>query len=137
MLGMLAQQAAKGGDSPAAEQWLALCDPRSTDLDMDSSYRLARAVIDTERMRWPQVLQTLVPVHDAVPIYDMWHLLSCALRINALEYSGRLAQAQQEAARCNAGQISCVPPTGLRTVVKAYHENYGWALCPHSVGRPR
>lgn len=137
MLGMLAQQAAKGGEVEAAEQWLELCDPRSSDLDMDSSYRLARAIVETARGDWFKVLDTLGTVHGAVPVYDMWDLLASALRIHALEMTGRTAQAQQEAMRCNSGQIPNVPATGLMTVVTGYRKNYGWVLCPQSVGSPR
>src|SRR5690606_40987444 len=37
---LLATYAAREGDPAAADAWLALCDPRPTDLMMDSAYRL-------------------------------------------------------------------------------------------------
>ena len=54
MRGLLARKAARAGYKEAARKWLAPCDPRSLDLETDSTYRVSvkRAIPDGEKEEW-------------------------------------------------------------------------------------
>lgn len=93
LCGALSRSAARAGDATAAEAWLAVCDPCSTDLVSDTAYRFARATLDTYAGQFERVLQTLGAGADEVPLDDE-HEPSCvALRAHALERLGRPQQA--------------------------------------------
>jgi len=56
---MLSRLACHSGDAAAGEQWLAPCDAYSDDIEMDSPYRFARAVIATARGDWNGVFSEI------------------------------------------------------------------------------
>lgn len=85
----LARSACTAGDLVAAEQWLGLCDPRSSDLESDSAYRFARATLDTVRGDYARVHQVLGAASTEVPISNEHEAPSVALRANAWEQQGR------------------------------------------------
>jgi DNA-directed RNA polymerase subunit RPC12/RpoP len=86
----LARLAARTGDLAAAEDWLALVDPASESLDVDSEYRCARAQIATARGDFHEVLRQLGSNALEIPIADSLDLLAGVLRANAFERLGRL-----------------------------------------------
>jgi hypothetical protein len=93
MRGFLARAAVRAGDVQAAEAWLAPCDARADDLQMDSAYRFSRAFIDTARGDFPRVLEVLGPGQNDVPIDDAADDVCTVLRANAWEKLGRVDQA--------------------------------------------
>ncbi len=82
-------------DFDAAEAWLALCDPVSTILDLDSDYRIARAMVSGGRGDWARVLTLVGEDEWAVPYEPAAVALLCALRVSALEKLGRGFEAEE------------------------------------------
>jgi len=99
----LARSAASRGDLDCAEGWLAACDPDSPSLDADTQYRLARAYLATRQERYREVLHLLGRRLEDVPLADTGDFLAAVLRANALERTGRLAEAAAGLARVMAG----------------------------------
>lgn len=93
---LLATHAAREGDTLAAEEWLSTCNPRSVDLTMDSSHRLASATLSSARGDYAQTLAILGVRDDDVPITARAHLPCALLRIDALERSGRIEEATEK-----------------------------------------
>jgi hypothetical protein len=89
----LARAAAKMGDMAGAEEWLRPCDARSDDLESDSEYRFSRAMIDTFRGNYQQVLQVLGPSNAEVPIQDAMDDVCAMFRANAWEKLGQVPAA--------------------------------------------
>lgn len=87
---LLASASAKEGDVASAEQWLAPCNPRATDIESDSAFRVARAFVDTVRGDFTAVIHCLGPHDDGYPIADTWDPTCAVLRANALERLGDL-----------------------------------------------
>jgi hypothetical protein len=96
MLCNLASQAARNGDPSSAERWLALCDPRSDDLQADSYFRYARAILDTARGDDHEVLRVLGESYDQVPILDALDGMCAVLRANAWERLGQVEKAKAQ-----------------------------------------
>lgn len=94
--GMLARYAALEGDTDAAEKWLEPCDPRSPDLESDSSYRVSRAEIETVKGNWNGVLEVLGVEPFSVPIVSLLDGKAIVQRANALERTGRPAEAAKQ-----------------------------------------
>ena len=90
---LLATYAAREGEPAAADEWLSLCDPRSTDLMMDSAYRLARATAAAARGDARGVLAVLGARAGDVPLLESHRLACVLLRIDALERSDHDAEA--------------------------------------------
>ncbi len=127
MRGYLSRSAAKQGDIAAAEQWLAPCDPRSDDLEMDSAWRMSRAYIETAKHDWNGVLRVLGGQAEQVPIMDAMDAACALLRANAWERLGQMqaavAEIQHELAR---------RPTATATLQSIIQASPGFQLCPQS-----
>jgi hypothetical protein len=89
----LARSAAKLGDLQGAEAWLRPCDPASDDLESDSEFRFARALIDTFTGNYQRVLQALGQTPDAFPIQDAMDDVCAVFRANAWEKLGQVPTA--------------------------------------------
>jgi hypothetical protein len=123
--GYLARSAARVGELDAAEAWLAPCDPRSDDLQMDSAWRLSRAFIDTARGDWRAAIEALGP--PEAPVTPEAATLMALLRANAWERSGDMGRAvQQVQALLDSG-------AGVRIAVAKIIPLYeDWQLCARS-----
>ncbi len=126
--GYLCRLAARDGDLQAAEQWLAPCDPRSEDLEMDSSWRISRAFMDTATGNFQGVVDTLGRGLKDVPIMDTIEPLAIIFRANALERIGDLeAATEQLTALMLAGHGA-----GQKMVTKVIGRYQDWGLCQQS-----
>lgn len=128
--GYLARAAVRSGDLDAAEAWLAPCDARSDDLQMDSAYRFSRAFIDTARGNFPRVLEVLGPGPRDVPIEDAADDVCAVFRANAWEKMGRIDQSVallRERLQAGGGSGRQV----VQQVVELYAD---WGLCRASYG---
>ncbi len=85
---MLARLACRSGEAEAAGQWLAPCDPASDDIEMDSPYRFARAVIATAQGDFHGVVQALGRTQTEVPLLQAVEPTCVAFRANAVERLG-------------------------------------------------
>lgn len=95
ILGQMARLSARDGDVRSAEAWLSLCDPQPDEIDMDSTYRASRALIDTIQQRWQNVIHVLGSGPDDIPIADFMDTYCGVLRANAWEKMGRIDVAVQ------------------------------------------
>jgi hypothetical protein len=93
---MLAEQAVLVGDSKSADKWLRLCNPKPTNLRMDTAYRLAVAAKATAAGESDAVLRILGRRADEVPMADGWQCQAALLRAHALECGGALAEATSQ-----------------------------------------
>ncbi|MCB9595427.1 MAG: hypothetical protein H6719_22090 [Sandaracinaceae bacterium] len=93
---MLAREAARARDFTAAEAWLAPANPRPTDLEQDTAYRLAAATLASARGDYPKVVELLGFGRDDVPLENRTEVACWILRIDALEHLGREADAIAE-----------------------------------------
>ena len=96
MRGLLARKAALAGDAEAARKWLEPCNPRSRDLESDSSYRVSMAEILTVEKDWKGVLEVLGEDTERIPITSMLDGKAIVQRANALEHLGRLQEAASQ-----------------------------------------
>lgn len=143
LYGLLARSAARVGDYASAESWLELVDPRSDDLLVDTSYRLARAEMAASRSDYQTVLSVLGTGMDQVPTLDNEDEHVELLRSDAIERLGRNDQAVEqlkaaitrsdvssfEAARARSHLDLC--PTSFAQAVEAVEQeksgsNAGW-----------
>ncbi len=85
---LMAKRAVLAGDLASTEAWLALCNPKPTDLQMDSGYRLARCYLAIAGRRPQEVLELLGYRFDDVPIADGLDTEAAVLRAHAYEMSG-------------------------------------------------
>jgi hypothetical protein len=83
--GQLARSAVRAGELEAAERWLAPCDARSDDLQTDSAYRHARALLDAARRQADAVLATLGATRQDVPLLTEIEPDTTLLRAHAWE----------------------------------------------------
>lgn len=93
MWASLSRAAVRAGDAQAAHDWLAQCNPRSDDLEADSAYRMAAALLGTARRDFPSVLAAVGAGSQDVPIHDAMDDACAALRANAHERMGNLPAA--------------------------------------------
>lgn len=129
--GMLARNAALSGELEAAEKWLEPCNPRSSDLESDSSYRVSRAEILTMREDWSGVLQILGQSIGDVPITSALDGKAIVQRANALERTGRTdAAAEQLSLFIQAN--GALGRNGLKMIAGVYG-NAGVEVCPESL----
>lgn len=91
----LARIAVSHEDFDAAESWLDLCDPVSTILDLDSDYRITRAMACGGRGDWTRVLDLVGDNEWAVPYEPASVALIGSLRVAALEELGRGFEAEE------------------------------------------
>lgn len=128
--GYLAREAARTGDVTAAEAWLAPCDARSDDLDMDSTWRFTRATIDLVRQDWRAVLAVLGSAPSDVPIEDSVDAVACVFRAHAHEQLGDVERA--------AAQLADGMAAGHRRPIESIVARYPqWALCARSLPMAR
>lgn len=99
VIGWLAFDAVRAGEMGAAEELLALCDPRPTDLWADTAYRIGRAWILTNNGDFLRVLELLGERAEDIPTADHSDDLAAFLRANALEKTGQLEAAVHGLAR--------------------------------------
>lgn len=83
----LAEGAVLAGDLEAARQWLAPCDPRPTDLHMDTAYRVAASCLAAAERRPGDVLALLGTRPGDVPLADEAEAEAELLRADAVERS--------------------------------------------------
>jgi len=126
----LARSAARVGAVQAAEAWLAPCDARAQNLEMDTSYRVARAYVSTAKGDHQTALDVLGPELGAVPIQDTTECFASVLRANALEHIHGVDVAIAEVQRgCERGSFliaaACV------------YNNPTLNLCPQSLALAR
>jgi uncharacterized Zn finger protein (UPF0148 family) len=115
---MLARAAATSGDMEAAEKWLSLCDPRSTDLHADSAYRFTSATLATINGRWDEVLKALGENQNDIPISDENDAVCGVLRANAHEHLGRVDQAKTLLRQL--AQNPAIPAGTINEIVERY-----------------
>lgn len=126
--GHLARGATRFGDLVSAEQWLAGCDPYSEDLQSDSPYRISRALLETARGRFQEVLALVGRTSEEVPIDDTLDLLASVLRANAWERLGRLDLAIQGLERVMLGSSRSRAVEAAIAALPA-----SWQLCARSL----
>ena len=133
MRARLARMAAREGDLPSAEKWLAGCDPASEDLQADTAWRISRAFLDTAMRRPDAVLGVLGETFEAVPIDDSTDALATVLRANAFEQRGDVDGAKALLARfmTGGGGLSAA----VEGVVGALPPD--WGVCAQSLGAAR
>jgi DNA-directed RNA polymerase subunit RPC12/RpoP len=131
MRGFLARNAALEGDTEAARKWLAPCNPRSEDLETDSSYRVSMAEILTVEEDWEGVLKLLGQDFDKVPITSALDGKAIVQRANALERSGRTEEAIRQLNLFMEVNGS-LGRKALRSIVSVYTDS-GLQICPESL----
>ncbi len=92
----MAQKATLAGDLEAAEGWLRPCNPRPTDIRMDTAYRIATACLATARQDFNGVLNQLGDRVGDVPIADEREDEATLFRINAIEQLEGKQQAESQ-----------------------------------------
>jgi len=90
LVGMLARNAARSGESEAAWNWVQRMDPASESLTVDSAYRLTRAYVSTSRGDFGDVLAVLGEGIGDIPADGSDTLMCGVLRANALERRGNV-----------------------------------------------
>ena len=126
----LARSSAKAGDMPSAQTWFGACDPRPTDLQADTAYRVTYAYLATTHGDFRNVLAALGPAPGSVPVAMPSRLQVDVLRANAIEKSGDVNTAVAQlvsAARSLDGGLHAVPQ-----IVAASAQ---LQLCPQSLPR--
>lgn len=106
---MLAEHAVRAGDLEAAEQWLESCNPRPTDLRMDTAYRVAASYLATARGDHAKVLAQLGYRIGDVPIAAGHADPAAVLRANALERTSDARAAEEQLLtlmRSDAGKMA-------------------------------
>ncbi|UJR84953.1 hypothetical protein [Sandaracinus amylolyticus] len=89
----LARIAAREDEVDAAQEWLALVDPQTDDLETDSGRRFALALIATTTNDFAKVLAVLGSTSREIPLHLATQATCAVLRANALERSGRIEEA--------------------------------------------
>lgn len=97
---VIARAAARAGDLPAAEDWVAPCDTRSNDLHADGAYRYTVAYIATHKKQFARVLEVLGMRVGEVPFAANLDLICSVLRANGHERLEDLEAATYELADC-------------------------------------
>jgi hypothetical protein len=95
---MLACEAARVDDLTGAEDWLAPCDPRSTDIHTDTVYRYTAAYVASHKRQFDRVLTLLGTRSGDIPIATSFWAICSVLRANAHERRGALDDAVVELA---------------------------------------
>ncbi len=128
MLGLLSRGASRMGDVESAERWLAPCDPVSDDLEADTSYRLGRALIDTGRGNYANVVGVLGSTAAEIPIRDGFDEVAGVLRANAYERNGQVQVAAQQLVETMAKS----GPQGRQALEKIIQTHAHMGLCAQS-----
>lgn len=93
MWAALSRAAVRAGDAQAAQDWLSQCNPRSDDLESDSAFRMAAALLATARNDFPSVLAAVGAGPNDLPIHDAMDDACAVLRANAHERMGNFPAA--------------------------------------------
>jgi len=131
--GLLSRNAALEGDIKAAEKWLEPCNPRSEDLEADSSYRVSKAEIYTVQGNWYGVLELLGKSYEDIPITAALDGKAIIQRANALERLGQFSEAVEELSlflRVNGSFGSYA-----LNMISDVYRNAGIEVCPQSLLR--
>jgi len=99
LLCQMARIAARHGEVSAAEAWLALCNPRSCDLESDTAYRYAAAVIGAARGDADRINEQLGFEEGELPFASRYATALRILRIHAKELKGQTEDAGRELLR--------------------------------------
>lgn len=129
--GMLSRNAALAGEVEAAEKWLEPCNPRSADLETDSSYRVSRAEIHTVRENWNGVLEILGRGIDEVPVTAALDAKAVVQRANALERTGHREEAAEQLSLF-LGVNGAQGRQALKMITSVYSDA-GIDICPESI----
>ncbi|MCA9604196.1 MAG: hypothetical protein KC619_01290 [Myxococcales bacterium] len=124
---MLAREAAKAGDTAAAEAWLAPVNPRPTDLEQDTAHRLAAATLATFRRDHRRVAELLGFRREDVPLENRSEVACWILRLDALEHLGREGDAIAE-------MSDLVRQWGVERMRHAIAQHRPLELCARSFG---
>ncbi len=109
MLTNLVVGATRSGAMDDARHWLGRFDPRSDELDADSTYRLSAALVATSERKFERVLELLGDAHDAVPLHQSSRGFSAVVQANALEKLGEHQKAVDVLDRCMSERHSALP----------------------------
>jgi hypothetical protein len=109
----LCQLAVRSGDLEAAERWLRPCNSRSSDLRMDTAYRLAAGYLALGRGEFLQVLALLGRQANDLPIADGSDVDATALRATATE---ALSGASEQGVRQCREQLEAAMAADLRSL---------------------
>jgi len=124
----LSAGAAKEFDQRAAREWIENCDPKSDDLQADSHYRYAQALIATSMGSWSGVLKVLGETFDQIPIMDAYDGICAVLRANAIEKQGNVNRAKKEL----QAYMNLCGASG-QALISRIIENYKYLkVCPQS-----
>lgn len=129
LLGNMVVGAVRAGQMRDAKAWLSRLDPRSDNLDADSIYRLAAALLATDAGDHARVIELLGRRHGDVPIHQSSQGMVSVLRANALEKLGSVAAAVAELYGQIVRRHSALAL--IKGVVK--HLPQRWALCEASL----
>ncbi len=125
---MLARMAAQHGDPASAEEWLETCNPRPTDLIMDTAYRFAAATSAAARNDTGRMLEVLGHRSGDVPFADREQLGCELLRVHAIELGGDARQALSEMQALGARY-------GLDAIERRLRAFEPMRVCPDAFGR--
>ncbi len=96
---MLGRLAAQNGDGTGARAWLETCNPRPTDLTMDTAYRYAAATLAVSQRDLNRVAELLGTREGDVPLAPRDAFGCDLLRAHAFEHAGNLEAAIHELER--------------------------------------
>lgn len=131
MRGFLARKAALEGDPVAARRWLDPCDPRSQDLETDSSYRVSMADVLTVEEDWEGVLGILGPDIEAVPVTASLDGKAIVQRANALERLGRTGEAVRQLQLFM--EVNGAPGRNALRSIRGVYSSAGLEVCPEAM----
>lgn len=129
---VISRAAARAGDLPAAEDWVAPCDARSDDLHADGAYRYTVAYIATHKKQFARVLEVLGMRVGEVPLAENLDVICSVLRANGHERLDDLEAATYELADC-MGRA----PGGAAEVEAVIRNTGDLVLCRQSFVRAR
>ncbi len=125
--GMLARNAARLGDTAAADEWLGLCSPYSDDLHADTAFRFSQAYVSTAKQDFQRVVQVLGARIEEIPINDSCDGVCGVLRANAYEKMGQMEMAVSQLAQLMMSKAAS--PASVDAIIAA---NPAFGLCPYS-----
>ncbi len=96
LLCQMARMAARNGEVKAAKSWLALCNPRSCDLESDSAFRYAAATLAAVEADAEGIYEQLGFEEGELPLAGRDAAEVRILRIHAKELQGKLKEAGGE-----------------------------------------
>lgn len=128
-LGRMSRNAAYAGDIQGAKKWLAMCDPKPTELQSDSIYRASHAVISIMEHNWNEVV-TFLGEKDEIPFSDSLSSLLAVMQAGALEELNKMDAAAEALKRELVTGIE--ERKGVRYIIGMFKDN-GVILCTQSL----